>query len=222
MRPVAARPDPAARPLARAGVAVGMFALALQFVLTIPASMAAGRSLAGSVYFYFGFFTILTNLLAVLAYSSVLGLQIGPRVLRKRRVHGGVTAAIVVVGLVYAVVLSRLWQPHGLALLCDVLLHYVAPTLFVAWWVATADGASRAKDAIVWLVWPFAYLVWAGIRWFFTGEAPYPFLDPVQNGYTQVLINVGVLFVVFLVAGLLTVAADHLAAQLAKRAERAP
>lgn len=115
---------------------------------------------------------------------------------------------------------ARSGSLEGLSLLADVLLHYVAPAVFVVWWTATADGRTRLSDALRWLAWPALYLAWAAVRWFFTGEAPYPFLDPAQNGYTQVLINIGLMLAVFVAAGLAMVAVDHAAAQLTERSER--
>ena len=61
-----------ARFLQIAGLAIGFAALVLQFAITMPASMAAGRSLLGSIVFYFSFFTILTNIGAVLIHASLL------------------------------------------------------------------------------------------------------------------------------------------------------
>ena len=55
-----------------AGLAVGLFALILQFCITVPASMMVGRGLFGSIVFYFSFFTILTNIGVVLVYASLL------------------------------------------------------------------------------------------------------------------------------------------------------
>lgn len=116
-----------------AGLVVGLIALALQFSITIPASMEAGRGLPGSIVFYLSFFTILTNIGAVLVHTSLLSSSgyawlpafAGPRM------RGGVAVSITLVLIVYATVLAPLWQPQGLFLLCDVLLHYVTPVLFV-------------------------------------------------------------------------------------------
>ena len=55
-----------------AGLVVGLSALVVQFALSIPASMEAGRSLAGSVVHYFSYFTILTNILVVLVHLAAL------------------------------------------------------------------------------------------------------------------------------------------------------
>ena len=61
-----------ARLLQLAGLSVGLVALILQFALTVPASMAAGRSLGGSIVFYFSFFTILSNIAAVMVHASLI------------------------------------------------------------------------------------------------------------------------------------------------------
>lgn len=58
--------------LQMAGLVIGLIGLVLQFTITVPASMAAGRSLLGSIVFYFSFFTILTNIAAVLVHASLL------------------------------------------------------------------------------------------------------------------------------------------------------
>ena len=54
------------------GFVIGLAALLLQFAITIPASMETGRTALASVIFYFSFFTILTNILAVLVHAAAL------------------------------------------------------------------------------------------------------------------------------------------------------
>ncbi|MGX9572708.1 hypothetical protein [Mesorhizobium sp. f-mel] len=54
------------------GLVIGLAGLVLQICITIPASMAAGRSFVGSLVFYLSFFTILTNIGAVLVHASLL------------------------------------------------------------------------------------------------------------------------------------------------------
>lgn len=150
-----------------AGLVIGLAGLVLQFCITIPASMEAGRSLPGSIVFLFSFFTILTNIGAVLVHTSLLSSTgyawlpafAGPRV------RAGVAVAIALVSIIYATVLAQLWQPQGLFLLCDVLLHYVTPVLFVLWWlIAGTDGTTRWRDISWWMVYPIAYLIYALAR----------------------------------------------------------
>lgn len=190
-----------ARFLQIAGLTAGLIGLVLQFLITIPAAMAAGRGFFGAVVFYFSFFTILTNIAVVLVHVSLLsptGYAWAPG-FASPRLRAGVAVAICVVTIVYAVLLAPLWQPHGLFLLCNVLLHYVAPGLFVLWWLtAGAEGTSRWEDIPVWLIYPVLYVIYALTRAHFTGEAPYPFLDVRMTGIFGVavgMLGVAALFV---------------------------
>jgi hypothetical protein len=194
------------------GLIAGLTGLVLQFCITIPASMEAGRSLFGSVVFYFSFFTILTNIGAVLVHLSLLSATgyawlpgfAGPRV------RAGVAISITLVFLVYATVLAQLWAPEGLFLLCDVLLHYIAPVIFVLWWLfAGADGKTRWADIPIWMLYPVAYLVYALARGHITGEVTYPFLDVAANGVASVAASALAVTVLFLVLCILAVLADR-------------
>ncbi|WP_366930470.1 Pr6Pr family membrane protein [Mesorhizobium sp.] len=150
-----------------AGLVAGLIGLVLQFAITIPASMAAGRGLLGSIVFYFSFFTILTNVAAVLVHASLVspaGYAWLPAFAGKR-MRAGVAVAMTLVLIVYATVLARLWAPEGLFFVCDVLLHYVAPLIFVLWWlIASADGSTRWRDISRWMIYPLAYLAYVLIR----------------------------------------------------------
>jgi hypothetical protein len=194
-----------------AGLVVGLIGLVLQTCITIPASMEAGRSLLGSFVFLFSFFTILTNIGAVLVHTSLLSPSgyawlpafAGPRI------RGGVAVSIALVFIVYATVLAQLWQPQGLFLLCDVLLHYVSPVLFVLWWlVAGADGKTGWGDISWWMAYPIAYLAYALARAPIAGEVPYPFLDVAKNGAASVALAALAITGVFLALCIVAVLAD--------------
>jgi hypothetical protein len=207
---VAAPPlDAMARVLAITGLCIGFVALVLQFAITMQASMLAGRSFAGSVVFYLSFFTILTNIGAALVYSAVLTGK--PGRFGSPRMRAGVAVAIAVVMIVYATILARLWQPAGLFLLCDVLLHYVTPVLYLAWWLyAGVDGSTRWRDLPWWLVYPLFYLAWVMIRAPFAGEVPYPFLDTTTNGVGSVAISSLSVLGLFLLVSVVVLAADQI------------
>ncbi len=194
------------------GLAVGIVGLLLQSVITISASIAAGRGFFGSVVFLLTFFTILTNIAAVLVHLSL----ISPRFyawlpfFAGARVRAGVAISIAVVFIVYAAILARLWQPEGLFLLCDILLHYVTPVLFVLWWlVAGADASTRWRDISVWMIYPVAYLALVLARAPFAGEVPYPFLDFATKGWGAVLLNSLMMTALFLVLSVIAVLADR-------------
>jgi hypothetical protein len=202
-----------------AGLAIGLIGLILQACITIPASMEAGRSLLGSIVFLFSFFTIMTNIGAVLVHVSLLspsGYAWFPA-FAGSRLRAGVAVAISLVFIVYATVLARLWQPQGLFLLCDVLLHYVTPVLFVLWWlIAGADGSTRWRDISWWMVYPLAYLAYVLLRAPIAGEVPYPFLDVEKNGAASVAVSALATTGLFLVLCVIAVFADHWVARLRK------
>jgi hypothetical protein len=200
------------RVLQIAGLAAGLIGLVLQFFITIPMSMDAGRSLPGSVVFYFSFFTILTNIAAVLVHISLLSPAgyawlpafAGPKV------RAGTAVSITLVFIVYVTMLARLWAPEGLFLVCDILLHYVTPLLFVLWWLLDGtDGSTRWADIPFWMLYPVAYLVYALARGRIAGEVPYPFLDVATNGVAGVAISAALVTALFLVLCVLAVLADR-------------
>ena len=195
-----------------AGLVIGLDGLVLQFCISIPASMEAGRSLLGSIIFLFSFFTILTNIGAVLVHTSLLsstGYAWLPA-FAGSRMRAGIAVSIALVFIVYATVLAQLWQPQGLFLLCDVLLHYVTPVLFVLWWlVAGADGRTRWSDISWWMLYPVAYLIYALARAPFAGEVPYPFLDVAKKGAASVSISAAAITGLFLVLCVVAVVVDH-------------
>ena len=195
-----------------AGLVIGLAGLVLQFCISIPASMEAGRSLLGSIVFLFSFFTILTNIGAVLVYTSLLsstGYAWLPA-FAGFRMRAGIAVSITLVFIVYATVLSQLWHPQGLFLLCDVLLHYVTPVLFLLWWLmAGADGRTRWNDISWWMLYPVAYLVYALARAPLAGEVPYPFLDVAKNGAASVAISAAAITGLFLVLCVAAVLVDH-------------
>ncbi|RVC62238.1 MAG: hypothetical protein EOS65_11850 [Mesorhizobium sp.] len=205
--------------LQKAGLTVALIGLVLQACITIPASMQAGRSFLGSVVFLFSFFTILTNIGAVLVHTSLLspsGYAWFPA-FAGSRLRAGVAVAISLVFIVYATVLARLWQPQGLFLLCDMLLHYVTPALFVLWWlIAGADGTTRWRDISWWMVYPLAYLAYVLLRAPIAGEVPYPFLNVEKNGAASVAVSALATTGLLLLLCVIAVLADHWVARLRK------
>ncbi|MEJ6783186.1 Pr6Pr family membrane protein [Aminobacter sp. Piv2-1] len=210
-----------ARWLQIAGLAIGLAALILQFAITMPASMAAGRSFFGSVVFYFSFFTILTNIGAVLVHLASLR-GAGTGLLGRfssARMRGGVAAAIAMVMIVYVTVLAPLWQPEGLFLVCDVLLHYVTPVIYLLWWLtAGADGSTRWADIGYWVAYPVIYLVYALARAPIAGEVPYPFLDIAANGVAGVARSALAMTILFLVLCVAVIVADRSISSLRRAA----
>jgi len=202
-----------ARIIAGLGLSCSAFALALQFSITIPESMAAGRSLGLSILFFFSFFTILANCVTVIFYAAQLLPFNFLRFLRRRSVAGAVTTAMVMVAMVYNLILSPQGAPQGESVLCDLILHYLAPVLMLAWWLVSANGRAKLKSIIWWLGPPAIYMVFVYIRWLFVGEVSNPFLDP-ELGLSRVLSGIAGIVILFVTTGLAVILLDKAVGQI--------
>jgi hypothetical protein len=200
------------RSIAGVGLAIGLAGLILQFAITIPASMAAGRSLFLSVVYYFSFFTILTNIVLVLVYAGVVFERAEWLALIRRPITAATAATTIalVMGF-YHFVLADLWHPQGLFLVCDVTLHYVTPILYLGWFVAFARSQSLAlADIPKVLIYPLVYVAYALLRGAIVGEYPYPVLEANRIGYGQVVVNSAGLLLIVLILGAVAIGIDRI------------
>ncbi|MBC7743561.1 MAG: Pr6Pr family membrane protein [Flavobacterium sp.] len=157
---------------------------------------------------FFSFFTVLTNILVAVCFTSAMTLrQNQVRFFSSAYVHSAVGVYIVVVGLVYNLVLRQLWAPTGLQKIIDEFLHSVIPVVFLLHWFLFVHKVTlKWHYAILWLVYPFAYVIFILIRGRFSNFYPYPFVDVKNLGYNQVLINSLYLLVGFLILSVLLIA----------------
>jgi hypothetical protein len=193
------------RVYAALGAFLGWFALALQLYLMLVQDPAA---MLGAVITYFSFFTILTNFLVALVFTVA---AVRPRaawgqwVLRPS-VQASTAVYIAIVGIVYQLLLRHLWNPQGAQWVADVLLHSVIPVGYVLyWWLFAPRDELGWKNAVGWLVYPGAYLVYTLARGAVSGLYPYPFVYLNALGYGGVLARAAGLMLVFLGMGLLIV-----------------
>lgn len=163
-----------------------------------------------------GYFTILTNL-AVTLVCMALALGIWPRWWPEiGSTLGCLTVNILLVGLVYHLLLSGLWNPQGLHYASDQGLHTVVPLLFlILWWLEAPKAGLVFDHALSWLMYPLAYFLYAMARGALDGWYPYPFIDVVQLGYGRVALNAVVISVGLTVGGLVLI---HVARKVVERA----
>lgn len=190
----------ARRLYATVGALIGVAALALQLYLILTVATAQGRTVPGTIVQFFSFFTILSNILVVLCY-------LGAGFFARPGVRSAVALYIAVVGLVYAVILAGLWSPQGLQFIVDAALHYVAPVLYLGFWLLFVDKAElRYGGVLRWLAFPIAYCAYALLRGAQSGLYPYPFLEADKLGYARVAGNIAILVAFFLLLGLAMIA----------------
>lgn len=184
--------SPAMRWSAAALAALVWAALLLQLWLTMGVVIGQGRGFAMGLLVYFGFFTVLTNLLAASCLSAcAIGLRFpGYRTATHTLAITTLAAAITMVGLVYFLVLRHTWKPEGAQFVADAALHYVNPLLVVLFWFWVLPAGTFKWRALPWLfAYPLLYLVYV----FGRGEVfkiyPYFFIDVGQIGYALALRN---------------------------------
>ena len=160
----------------------------------------AGPHLVERSINFFSYFTIVSNILVALALTLpwlAPGSRAG-RFFMLPSVRTAIAAYIIIVAVVYHTMLSRLYHPQGWRLVCDIILHYVMPPLFVLDWALFVDKRGLSwKLSLHSFALPAVYLVWTALHGAFAGFYPYPFLNVNRIGYEQSLMNVGGLIVAF-------------------------
>lgn len=189
--------------------ALAWFSVLLQLFITLQSTMQNGKGIGGGIVSFLGYFTILTNLLVCVALTMplVAAASTAGRFFARSDVTAGVATSIVFVSLAYHFLLRNTWNPQGLQLVADVLLHYVIPALFlIYWWFNFPKGALRWTYPLLWGLYPTAYLIYVLIRGRIIGNYPYGFIDPIAIGYQRTMINAVGLLLVFIMLGLILVA----------------
>jgi hypothetical protein len=155
----------------------------------VAAVVTAIGDTTGSLVNFFSFFTIESNLMAIVVL--LVGGAADPRSRRWAWIRGAVTFYMVVTMIVYAALLAN--AEVGLtSAWVDSALHQVLPAALLADWlcfppwpfgaVAGRAGGGQARRALAWLAFPLAYLAYSLSRGAAVGWYPYPFLNPRHPG----------------------------------------
>lgn len=171
-----------------------------------------GAAFTSETIFFLSFFTIWTNVLLALAMTFT---GLAPRsrpgeFFARPSVRTALCVYIIIVAVVYHLLLSHLWDPKGLQLLADRLLHTVVPVMFVLdWLVFVPKGTLGVASLPPWLVVPLVYMFYTLARGAAVSEYPYPFVDVVQLGYPAVFLNIAGLSAAFVGLGLALIVVDR-------------
>ena len=153
---------------------------------------------------FFSFFTVLSNLFAVVVLlCSAICTYRNRSSVALDVLRGGSTLFMVLTGVVFAILLSDLDPALLTAVPWDnTVLHYIMPiVLFVDWLIDPPKSRLRYRHAVMWLLFPLAYVVYTLIRGPIVDWYPYPFLNPANGGYMQVfVICIGISVFTFLAA----------------------
>ncbi|MBY8829078.1 Pr6Pr family membrane protein [Hephaestia mangrovi] len=167
-------------------------------VFQLDASMALAGAPAKALWAMARYFTVLANLTVALVFT---GVAVRPGWCPPRLI-GGVTIAIVLVGVVYATLLAGLLELSGGARLADLLLHRVTPVLVPLFWLfATRHGRLTHRDPVIWAVPPLAYWAYALLRGRHEGVYAYPFLNVAKQGWPTTIVIALIIAAAFFAAG---------------------
>jgi hypothetical protein len=185
-----------------AGTCLAWFSLIAQFYLIIQNRQA---DIPETIFRYFGYFTILTNIMVALCFTALLLKQ--NSFFHRSATQTAITAYIFLVALIYNTVLRGVVKPEGFARIVDELLHVVMPMIFIVYWFIYTDKKPlQWKHIFPWLLYPLIYIVYTLIRGSFVHFYPYPFINVDKLGYQAVLINCIWISFAFLVFCLLFIA----------------
>ncbi|MEP7143858.1 MAG: Pr6Pr family membrane protein [Ferruginibacter sp.] len=187
------------------GAALGWIAIIFQLYLIIVNRTA---SVPETITRFFGYFTVLTNILVALCFTLLL---LKPdsgwgRFFARPATLTALTVYIGVVGFIYNVILRFLWRPQGLQFVVDELLHSVIPVLFILYWFLFVPKKTlKWKNILSWMIYPAVYCIYSLVRGGIGGFYPYPFIDVGILGYNKVLFNVAGMIIVFLLLSIVLV-----------------
>jgi hypothetical protein len=167
----------------------------------------------------FSYYTIQSNLLVAAA------LLVGMRYMWRGKPQpegvvifkSGALLWILVTGVVFALLLSGLWQPQGAMAYVNLSLHYFTPLgMFLNWLLFEKKGRFKLAYMLAWLAYPLAYALGSLVRGALTGFYPYWFLNPTApypegaGSWGGMLAVVGVLIAGFVLVSLLILFVDRL------------
>jgi hypothetical protein len=204
---------PHARRLAALLAAVAWFGILLQLWQTLRLIVTEGRSLAFVLIAYFGYFTILTNLLVCWSLTALAaaGTSRSSRFMAGPFGAGGVATSIIFVALSYHLLLRMIWNPEGADWVANVCLHYVTPILYFVYWFSYVRRRTlQWIDPLVWGAYPIAYFVYALVRGEMINSYPYGFIDVSAIGYAATVRNGIALLVGFILVGEILVGIDRM------------
>ncbi len=179
--------------LVRAAVGV-----AILVSLVVAFADAAGTETFSALN-YFSYFTILSN---VLAMVLMLGQAFWPEWMQRNgSVRGAITLYMTVTLLVYAFILRPLGADVGeYRIWVDFIQHTAAPVALIQdWFLFPPRRVFPPAEVAKWLVFPIVYLTYSLIRGPIVDWYPYPFLDPrLDGGYGRVTAFTVVILILFI------------------------
>jgi len=188
-------------------VAAALIALVCWIALGVRFSVSYDHihRVVGTVWVLARYFTLIANFLMAIEMTM---LALGARISAFRL--GGLTIAMILVGVVYAVLLETTFHDTGAALFASHMMHRFAPIAMTLFWVIfVPHGRLRWNAPLWWSVLPLTYFAYAIIRGLITHKYPYPFMNVGKIGAGATALNAAAIAAAFIVSGCAMVWLDH-------------
>jgi hypothetical protein len=198
------------------GALIVWYSVIAQFYLSIVNRLTL---VPEAVIRFFTYFTIQTNILVAVFFTTLLLKRASDwgKFFSRPGVSTAICSYITFVGLIYNLLLRQLWQPTGLQLIVDELLHSAIPLIFILYWLIYVPKMGlQWKNIFTWLIYPVIYIVIVLIRGSLSGYYPYPFIDVNDLGYSRVFLNGFGLIIAFLLLSSLFIAIGKLISRNAR------
>ncbi|MDR3116606.1 MAG: Pr6Pr family membrane protein [Bifidobacteriaceae bacterium] len=197
------------------------------YIYRIAAALLAGvgiylnyYSFDSNIFDLLSYFTILSNLLGFL--YMIYGVWcLAKNKLENLSVKGAAMLYLMVTFLIFFFVLVPSMQngsdSNYLTTPANALVHYIMPWLmFFDFILFSPKGKFSKLDPLKWTIFPFAYFAFCIIRAQFTSfqgkgtRWPYFFIDFDSQAFSQVMVNVACMIVLFVLLGYIFYLLDYL------------
>jgi hypothetical protein len=135
---------------------------------------------------FFSFFTIQSNIIA--AVVLLIGASNASFVVRPTRlwdlIRGAAAIYLTLTFVVFALLLSNITEELQTTIpWVNAVVHQIVPLVLIAdFLLVPLAHRIGFRQSLVWMIYPFAWLVYTLIRAQIVDWYPYPFLDPAESG----------------------------------------
>jgi hypothetical protein len=134
--------------------------------------------------------------------------QSGPR--------AAIATYLTITAVVYHLLLASQWNPQGLRMVSNTILHTVTPLAFlIDLALRGGQGEARWIAAAKAMAFPALFGAWTLVHGALSGFYPYPFMNVAKRGHPAVVLTMVEMSLAFMVVALVFVALSRVRAKVA-------
>lgn len=186
----------AARTLYAVIALLALIGLVIEYQVTLAGHPG---QFASRTLIYWSFFTILTNVMAMVAGA---GFALRRRWALEPTLRTAISVWITVVAVIFQLLLAGLVPLSPLGWWGNMLVHQLVPALWLVGWLGFGPHGGITRTApLRWLIYPLLYGCWTLAHGAATGWYPYPFLNVAKLGAAMVARNMALMALFFAALG---------------------